>query len=180
MNVLKQTDEKSVVEAENDAEALHGLVRNRAAGGIEATALSGGIVVGELIGIADEGHTPLVKFPGQPGSAGIAARAIIDVHGAHVGREVLLAFDGADLTKPIVVGILRDGQPWALADRPGNVEVDVDGERMIVSAKQQLVLRCGKASITLTRAGKVLIEGAYVSSRSTGVNRVKGGAVQLN
>jgi len=26
----------------------------------------------------------------------------------------------------------------------------------------------------------VLIEGAYVLSRSTGVNRVKGGSVQLN
>ncbi len=45
---------------------------------------------------------------------------------------------------------------------------------MLVSAKDELVLRCGKASITLTRAGKVLIQGSYVSSRSTGVNRVKG------
>jgi hypothetical protein len=43
-----------------------------------------------------------------------------------------------------------------------------------------MVLRCGKASITLTRAGKVLIQGSYVLSRSTGVNRVKGGAVQIN
>jgi len=42
------------------------------------------------------------------------------------------------------------------------------------------VLRCGKASITLTREGKVLIHGSYISSRSTGVNRVKGGSVQLN
>jgi len=46
--------------------------------------------------------------------------------------------------------------------------------------KDQLVLRCGRASITLTAAGKVLIEGAYVSSRSTGVNRIKGGSVQIN
>ena len=51
---------------------------------------------------------------------------------------------------------------------------------MIVSAKEQLVLRCGKASITLTKAGKVMIQGSYVLSRSTGVNRVKGGSVQLN
>jgi hypothetical protein len=47
-------------------------------------------------------------------------------------------------------------------------------------APEQLVLRCGKASITLTKAGKVLIEGSYVSSKSTGVNRIKGGSVQLN
>ena len=41
-------------------------------------------------------------------------------------------------------------------------------------------LRCGKASITLTRAGKVLIRGAYLLSRSSGVNRIKGGSVQIN
>ena len=50
----------------------------------------------------------------------------------------------------------------------------------MVDAREQLVLRCGKARITLTSAGKVLIEGAYISSRSTGVNRIKGGSVQLN
>jgi hypothetical protein len=42
------------------------------------------------------------------------------------------------------------------------------------------VLRCGKASITLTKAGKVLVQGTYVSHRSSGVIRIKGGAVQLN
>ena len=48
------------------------------------------------------------------------------------------------------------------------------------TANKQIVLKCGKASITLTRAGKVLIRGAYLSSRSSGVNRIKGGSIQLN
>ena len=30
------------------------------------------------------------------------------------------------------------------------------------------------------RAGKVLIRGAYLLSRSSGVNRIKGGSVQIN
>jgi hypothetical protein len=34
--------------------------------------------------------------------------------------------------------------------------------------------------LTLTHAGKVLIRGAYVLSRSSGVNRIKGGSVQIN
>ena len=58
--------------------------------------------------------------------------------------------------------------------------VEADGERLIVSAKEQLVLRCGRSSITLTKAGKVLIQGTYVSNRSSGVVRIKGGSVQLN
>ena len=56
----------------------------------------------------------------------------------------------------------------------------IDGERLEFSAEREIVLRCGKASITLTREGKVLIKGAYLSSRSSGVNRIKGGSVQIN
>jgi len=78
------------------------------------------------------------------------------------------------------MGVLRPAQGWPLADPPAQVDVDADGQRMVVSAKDQLVLRCGKASVTLTRTGKVLIEGSYVSSRSSGVNRIKRGSIQLN
>jgi hypothetical protein len=78
------------------------------------------------------------------------------------------------------MGVLQGSAAWPTDDKPAQVEVDADGQRMLVNAKEQLVLRCGKASITLTKAGKVLIEGAYLLSRSTGVNRIKGGSVQLN
>ena len=67
-----------------------------------------------------------------------------------------------------------------MAQAAGQVEVDADGERFVVSAKEQIVLRCGKASLTLTRDGKVLIQGAYLSSRSSGVLRLKAGSVQIN
>jgi hypothetical protein len=143
-------------------------------------ASSGGVVIGELIAVKDEGHTPLVLFPGQHGSAALPARTVVDLHGPHIGSRVVLMFEGADLNKPIIMGVLREGSGWPLAERPGQVEVDADGERLIVSAKEQLVLRCGKASITLTRAGKVLIGGSYLLSRSSGVNRIKGGSIQLN
>ena len=98
--------------------------------------------------------------------------------GVVVGGVVAITDVGR--TPLVVMGVIRDGVGSALADQPGTVDVDADGERLMVSAREQLVLRCGKASITLTKAGKVLIEGAYVSSRSSGVNRVKGGSVQLN
>jgi len=117
---------------------------------------------------------------GRPGTIAVRARSVVDLHGAHIGRQVVLMFENADPARPIVIGVLRGAQGWPLPNAPAQVEVDADGERMLVSAKDELVLRCGKASITLTRAGKVLIQGSYVSSRSTGVNRVKGGSVQLN
>jgi hypothetical protein len=146
----------------------------------EQATFAGGVVVGELVGFRDEGRTPLVLYTGQPSSAAVAARSVVDLDGAQIGRRVVLMFEGADAARPIVMGVLRAGEGAPLAEQPGQVEVDADGERLIVSAKEQLVLRCGKASITLTKAGKVLIQGSYVLSRSSGVNRVKGGSVQLN
>ncbi len=144
-----------------------------------ASAFSGA-VVGVLIGFQDEGRTPLVIFPGQRTGTAVPARATVDVHGSHMGREVALVFEGADPARPIIVGLMRRADGVPPEGPAGSVEVDVDGERMIVGAKEQLVLRCGRASITLTRAGKILIRGTYVSNRSEGVMRIKGGSIQLN
>jgi hypothetical protein len=139
-----------------------------------------GIRVGTLVGLHTDGRTPLVVFPGQHGSAAVIARTTIDLHGSHVGRDVVLMFEDGDSGKPIVLGCLLQEADPSIVNKPGNVELDADGERLVVCAKEQLVLRCGEASITLTKSGKVLIQGAYVSSRSSGVNRIKGGSVQIN
>jgi uncharacterized protein (DUF2345 family) len=134
--------------------------------------------VGELVALTDDGTTPLVVRPDQPGAAALRARSTVDLHAAHIGASVVLLFEGGDPQRPIVIGVLRSGLREEAAKAP--VVIETDGERLVVDAKEQLVLRCGKARITLTAAGKVLIEGSYVSSRSTGVNRIKGGSVQLN
>lgn len=136
--------------------------------------------VGDLIGLADEGGTALVIDPCAAVPTVHRARSTVDLRGVHIGQPVLLLFEQGDPARPIVVGVVRGRAGWPEADPPGQVQVDADGERLHVSAKEELVLRCGKASITLTRAGKVLISGAYVSSRSSGVVRIKGGSVQLN
>jgi len=180
MKVLNQVEvETADIARAADLDPMVTLVTGRAAT-TSATSTFGGFVVGELIGLTDEARTPLVVFPGQPGSAALAARTVIDLHGGHIGRPVVLVFDGADSGKPIVLGVVRAAEAWPLEDKPGQVEVDVDGERLTVTAKEELVLQCGKASITLTKAGKVLLKGTYVSSRSSGVQRIKGGSVHIN
>ena len=63
---------------------------------------------------------------------------------------------------------------------PPPAPVELNGRRLEFNADEELVLRCGKSSITLTQAGKVLIRGEYLLSRSSGVNRIKGGSVQIN
>jgi len=180
MKVLNRSEECTAeVPCEREVDPLDSLVSGRAITTTSASSI-GNVVVGELVGITDSGRTPLVVYPGLSTSATIAARAIVDLHGAHVGRQVVLAFDGGDPGKPIVVGVVRSAGIWPLDNQPGQVNVTADGERLTVTAKEELVLQCGEASITLTKAGKVLIRGSYVSSRSSGTHRIKGGSVHIN
>jgi hypothetical protein len=137
-----------------------------------------GVVIGVLLGIKEDG-SPLVAFPGNPEELALTARATTKLQDTDVGREVALLFEGGDPRLPLVIGIVQHpGQRTNDIQAP--FSADLDGDRILLSAKNEIVLRCGKASITLTRAGKVLIRGAYVLSRSSGVNRVKGGSVHLN
>ena len=89
-----------------------------------------------------------------------------------VGRDV--AVRRTRDPPPIVLGKL-----WQPEPRP-TVQANVDNERLVLSAEKEIVLNCGAASLTLTRAGKILLRGAYILSRSRGANRIKGGSVQIN
>jgi hypothetical protein len=121
-----------------------------------------------------------VIYPGQPGHAAIESRLTDDLEPRHVGDDVLLQFEEGNPMRPIIVGRLRKSVAWhGPADRP-QVEIKADGERLVVHAEKEITLRCGQASITLTSAGKVLIRGTYISSRSTGVQRIQGASLQLN
>lgn len=131
-----------------------------------------GVVVGRVVRV--EAGAPRVTFPGAP-AEGFLARAVAAIAEGDEGREVALMFESGDPHRPIVMGKMVS----ALAPAEGS-EASADGRRVEISAEQEIVLRCGEASITLTRAGKVLIRGAYVLSRSSGTNRIQGGSVEIN
>ena len=111
-----------------------------------------------LTGLSDNGTTQLVLYPFQPRTAALAARSIVYLRAAYFGKMITLMFDQGDENQPIVMGVLGGGEAWPAEERPAQFEVDTDGERLIVSAREQLVLRCGKASVTFTKTGKVPIK----------------------
>lgn len=131
-----------------------------------------GAVVGTVIGISP-GGAPLVDYPGNP-EGPIPGRSTVKVGPGSIGREAVLMFDSGDPARPLILGIL------AAPGLAASVEIETDGRSLRLSAEREIVLRCGRASITLTREGKVLLQGAYVSSRSSGANRIKGGTVHIN
>ncbi len=74
-----------------------------------------------------------------------------------------------------------DGHKLITSEPSAQIEtVRVDGKRIIIEGQEEIVLTCGDSSITLTKAGKILIRGKYLVSRSSGVNRILGGSVQVN
>jgi Domain of unknown function (DUF6484) len=142
-------------------------------------------LIGKLLGF--RAGKPLIDFPASPSGAPVPARSAIPLSAIAIGREVVLVFLDADYRRPIIIGLMQDNDENTTVpadttreERESKVDVEIDGERLLFTAEREIVLRCGKASITLTRAGKVLIRGAYLLNRSSGVNRIKGGSVQIN
>lgn len=137
----------------------------------------GEVVIGKLITFNEMGR-PLVDYPANPTHQPLPALTTVSLAIEQIEQEVALLFTEGDLTQPVIIGLIRADLSVTAETSP--VEARVDGQRVVLSANKEIVLKCGKASITLTRAGKVLIRGVYLLSRSSGVNRIKGGSVQMN
>jgi len=145
--------------------------------------------IGVVAGISPEGH-PLVEFPGDdagplPAASTVAfAREELEAAAAR-RQQVVLLLDAGDPRRPIVIGLVAAPavEPPVLAEARAPVlpeHVEVDGKRVTIEGMDEIVLRCGEASITLRRNGKIVLRGTYLESHSRGTNRIKGGSVQIN
>jgi hypothetical protein len=135
----------------------------------------GAVSVGRIVAVQQT--VPLVDFPANASGALVQARSVVPITRMEIGREVALAFEENDPTKPLVLGVL---QASGVTETLQPSELEIDDDVLSLTARKEITIRCGKASITLTSAGKVLIRGEYLLSRSSGVNRIKGGSVQIN
>jgi len=143
------------------------------------TRRSGGAVRGIIVAVSETGE-PLVDFYGNPAGASLPAISTVSISRTAAGKEAVLLFEDGDLMRPIVVGLIQAPVPVAAPEKEESIDVKLDSQRLTFTAEQEIVLRCGEASITLTRAGKVLIRGAYLSASSTGQTCVKGATVHIN
>jgi len=150
-------------------------------------------ILSTRVGRLAEGSAPgklKVEFPGHHGA--VPARTTVPLDAATIGRAVasrrgvVLLFENGDPALPVVIGLVEETTGGALlgellAKAPGApLEARLDGKRVVLEGKEEVVLRCGEASITLRRDGKVLVRGTYVETQAKGVNRIKGGAVKIN
>ena len=135
----------------------------------------------------------LENTSGQP----LAAMSTMSITAAHIGRNAALLFAKGDPQSPVIMGLIHsplhdlivayDAKSHELPteEQPASPalkvdDVTIDGKRIVLEAREEIVIKCGEASITLTKAGKILIRGNYVLNRASGVNRILGGSVQVN
>ncbi|MGB0845684.1 MAG: DUF6484 domain-containing protein [Thiolinea sp.] len=139
-----------------------------------------GVVIGVLVGI-DEKQNPMVVFPENPMENAVQARTTVQLQQDDIGKDVALLFEQGNPQYPLIIGPIHKPETHATPKNNNSpLSIDSDDEHLVLNAQRSITLKCGKASITLTKAGKVLIRGAYLLNRSSGVNRIKGGSVQIN
>ena len=151
----------------------------QALGRVEAPGSTG--QAARLVSIADSGQV-MAALDARPG-------AVIPVRiGMPLDRAALAALIERK-QRVLLLSIAGDDVPWLVsverdlrADAPAPVQVTavVDGKRVELRGEEEIVLTCGEASITLRRNGRIVVRGTYVETRSKGVNRIKGGSVQIN
>lgn len=179
--MMKPDDDPFVpLAAESLVDELDLLRRSPARGAESGQIVPGVPVIGRLEGF-DITEQPLVsRLAACPGEV-VPARCTVALRRALMGRDVLVVFVDGDPRAPVIIGVLEP-RPLLAGDAPSKLpaSVTVDGDRHVIEADREVVLRCGDANITLTRAGKVIIKGSYILSRSSGYNKIKGAAIDLN
>src|SRR5688572_16391238 len=157
----------------------------------------GEIILGELKSLDANGNV-LVDYDCNPDPIPQTAVSTLAVTHQHVGRQVALLFASGNLRRPVIMGFIHNPldellehfiqnsvaqlEPVAnVAETvaPADQIMRVDGRRVIVEGQDEVVLKCGEASITLSKSGKISLRGKYLISRASEVNRILGGSVQV-
>ena len=145
--------------------------------------------VGRIVDLNEKGQA-VVDYPGNVLGPLVARSTMAVAEGRSDldprDRPVLLLFEDGDPALPIVVGFIGekllhpdDEKELVIPDDPLK-EIALDGETLVFDAKKEIVLRCGKGSITLRADGKIVVKGTQLISRASGANKIKGARVNIN
>jgi hypothetical protein len=130
----------------------------------------------------------VVDYDGNPRGP-VAARCAEGLFAgpSRIGHDgAVLLFENGDPDKPMVVALLgrARAEPMNVLElkRVGAAprECVIDGEKLVLEGRDEIVLRCGDGSITLRADGKIVLKGREIVSRAFESNRIKGSTVNIN
>ncbi len=133
--------------------------------------LSPGMRTARLVAL--EGRTAKVTLRG-------AREEIFVSIAPEVEREILE--DAAARKDAVLVEVGEDGQALVVGvlqtHRP--TEVHVTGEKIVIEASREVLLRAGRAALRLREDGDVELVGSRISAASRGLFRIVGRILRLN
>jgi len=138
------------------------------------------VSIGTIVALEANGDL-LIDFPGnKPGP--VAARTALPFASRSsksdlLGQQVVVTFENNDPALPVVIGRIA---PLSHEGAGELEDLTLDHKVITFNASEQVVFNCGKASITLTDSGEVILKGEYILSHSYGENRIRGGSVAIN
>jgi hypothetical protein len=151
----------------------------------------GGAVIGRLAGTDATGR-PLVRLDEHDPVASpalVLSTAAAEILAAEPGAAVLAVIPGGKNATPVILGLVAGSPARAAAPVPapasvrlgrGRREARLDGQQVVLEAEREIVLKCGRSSLTLRRDGEVVLRGVRVLSRAAQTNRIRGASVQIN
>jgi len=160
----------------------------------------GSLLIGKVTSINDHGN-PLIAYNEATQILPIEALTTVPLNESSIGKDVAISFAQNQGGVPIVMGVIRrilddvisqqstppshagpahDETTNLISTENGKPEIIVDGNKLELSAADEITLRCGKSSITLNKNGKILIKGEHMLNRTAGSYKIKSGSIQLN
>ncbi len=146
-----------------------------------------GVITGRIVS-SNQGNL-LVDYSGNP-SGPVKARITSSVkkqlenHTDLKNAEVLLAVDADNGSSPIIIDTLfsyidevADQASVELSDTPETIKVD--GKKVLIEGKDEIVLRCGESKIIM-KENKIVIHSKNIKTHATKNNKIKGGLIKIN
>lgn len=144
------------------------------------------LTVGTIANV-DRNQCVWVDYDDNPYGIPLVAICAASVTMADVGRDVVLAFAQGDPGQPILLGLLRRNliknqtEPGASVHAVELIrETGNETPHVHLEAAEAVTLKCGQASLTLNRDGRVIVRGTNVATYADGTLRLRGAVVELN
>lgn len=161
-------------------------------------------VIGELVGVNENGE-PLVSYGNLTSVTALSVLSVGDVATIETfPLQVLITFEHGK-SQPIIAGLVstklfsmdvlarknervHENINWdtqaeeetIVAKASNDLGAEIDGKKIVLSGKEEILLKCGKSSILMQRDGKIVIKGSNITSRSSSANKIKGSSVSIN
>jgi hypothetical protein len=152
---------------------------------VPGPAAAGQIVTGHLQGIDEEGRILFVPEQGDglpvPVAIGVALSDGVLVPAARNQQRALVVRTSENPPRLVLIGLMRERITAAASQAgPGELEVKVDGEKLRLTADQEIEFKCGKASLILRQSGRIILKGTYIVTTASGPVKIKGATIALN